>query len=265
MRAWWLTAIGTMITGFCYSLQKYLKRVDYNLPERVAYYNDGVAFYFKKLLFLLFLRSFVFEWAIVPSESLKPTLLVGDRLLTDKSVYGIRLPITGHLLIPWKKPKRGDVIVFRSPIEPSNTEINRLIGLPGDKIQYFEKQLIINGKQASKVAIGIVDDQGIQENFQSWLLSEENLEGCIHQIYTHPRIDSTEKCVDITVPLGHYFVMGDHRDSSIDSRVWGCIPDRYLLGKAKRIYLSRNRPAIWWKPQSWMSSIRWNRLGMKIK
>jgi signal peptidase I len=269
MGAWWLIAIGTLITGCCYGIQRFLQWTSYRLPARVAYYNDGIAYYFKTLLILLFIRSFIVEWSIVPSDSLKPTLLAGDRVLTDKSVYGIRLPVTGHVLIPLNKPKRGEIIVFRCPVEPSKGLIKRLIGLPGDRVQYRDKQLTINGKCVPQIEKGIVYDQEAEGKEQPWLLCEENLEGCLYQIYLSPHPETSvkkplvvDKPIDITVPPEHYFVMGDHRDHSIDSRVWDCIPDRYLLGKAKRIYMSHNKPSTWWKPYSWM---RWKRIFMRVK
>jgi signal peptidase I len=271
MGAWWFTAIATLVTGFCYAIQKYLKWVGRQLPARATYYNDGIAYYFKTILILLLVRSFIVEWSIIPSGSLKPTLLVGDLVLTDKLAYGVRLPLTGHLLIPLSAPKRGDVVAFRYPVEPSKTLMKRLIGLPGDRIQYYDKKLVINGVQAPQVEIGLVHDQGVDNTTQSWLLCEENLQGCLHLIYTTPPETGTgrsltqkevHKPIDVTVPSGHYFVMGDNRDYSLDSRVWGCVPDYYLLGKAKRVYISLNKPSSWWKPYAW---VRWTRIGMKIR
>ncbi len=159
-----------------------------------------------------------------------PTLIVGDFILVNKFAYGIRLPVIDRKIIPVGDPQRGDVVVFRYPPKPSIDYIKRVVGLPGDRIDYRHKRLSINGEAVSvKKITGSGDDATVRAY-------EEQLGEVIHAMQTmssRPAIDGS-----VIVPPGHYFVMGDNRDNSADSRMWGFVPDEYLLGKAFLIWMS---------------------------
>jgi signal peptidase I len=153
---------------------------------------------------------------------MKPTLLVGDHILVNKFIYGIKIPFTDKILVKLSRPKRGDVIVFKYPLDTKKDYIKRVIGLPGDRIELANKQLIINGQ--------IVDDP--------------------HAKYS--LLGNLRNYGPIGVPADHLFVMGDNRDESSDSRVWGFVPLSYLKGKAFLIYWSWNSREF---------GVRWSRLG----
>lgn len=202
--------------------------------------------FFPVLLFVLVIRSFVFEPFRIPSGSMMPTLLEGDFIFVKKYSYGLRLPVTETKVIETGSPKRGDVIVFRLPSDPSINYIKRVIGLPGDTVVYERHRLTINGE---KVDVTPGDDT-------SWNaeLYVEDLDGRVHDILVYNREFSTRDNT-YRVPEGHYFVMGDNRDRSKDSRFIGSIPEEFLVGEAVRI---------------WMHFVPWNmpdweRVGRKIQ
>jgi signal peptidase I len=174
------------------------------------------------VILALFIRTFVVQAFKIPSGSMKPTLLVGDHILVNKFIYGIKIPFTDKTLIHLGKPKREDVVVFKYPLDTHKDYIKRVIGLPGDKIELANKQLRINGK--------IVDDPHAS-----------------YSVYGNLR-----NFGPITVPTHHLFVMGDNRDESSDSRVWGFVPYAYLRGKAFLIYWSWDREHF---------GVRWSRIG----
>jgi signal peptidase I len=198
--------------------------------------------FFPILLLVFFLRSFLFEPFRIPSSSLEPTMLVGDFLLVNKYDYGIRLPVAHKTLYEIDKPERGDIFVFRYPKNPSIDYIKRVIGLPGDHIKYIDKVLYINGKKIPQELLKTttrVDERG---DVQQVYLKEENLLGVKHDIYQN--VDTISQNFDnIVVPEGMYFAMGDNRDDSEDSRFWGFVPDRNIIGKAVIILGSWNSKA----------------------
>jgi len=182
-----------------------------------------------------------------------PTLLVGDFILVNKFTYGIRLPVANKKVIALGDPQRGDVMVFRYPEDPSLDYIKRVVGVPGDRIEYRDKRLTINGKP---VPVRQVDDYLSKERMQFSRRYVENLNGVEHDIlleddapaYTSPAraFPHAANCnyntsgLTCTVPPGHYFMMGDNRDNSSDSRVWGFVPDENIVGKAFFIWLNLN-------------------------
>ena len=173
---------------------------------------------FPVLLIVLVFRSFLFEPFKIPSGSMIPTLLVGDFIVVNKFAYGIRLPVLNKKIIGIGEPKRGDVVVFRYPKDPSVNFIKRAVGLPGDTITYRDKQLFINGEK--------VDAS----------LYWEQLGNANHNILLHDRSGSRNG--QWLVPEGHYFMMGDNRDRSNDSREWGFVPEENVLGRAIGIWLN---------------------------
>lgn len=215
---------------------------------------DYARSFFPVLLIVFLLRSFLYEPFRIPSGSLKPTLDVGDFILVNKFDYGVRIPVLHKKIYKLSEPKRGDIIVFRWPPDPSVDFIKRVIGVPGDHIDYINKVLYINGEKIpqSFVKNALDDDQ----QGESWNVTqkEENLLGVKHQIFQNPdRID--DDFHDIVVPEGMYFAMGDNRDDSADSRFWGFIPEANIVGKATLVWLS-------WDSEKY--NLRWNRMGKHI-
>ena len=205
--------------------------------------------FFPILCIVLVLRSFVVEPFRIPSPSLEPTLLVGDFLVVNKFIYGIRLPIIEKKIIPISTPKRGDIIVFRWPPNPKFDYIKRVIGLPGDTVEYRQKQLFINGKPVRLNEINVrfeVSNPYVHEFIES-------LPGVKHHIYQRENVEPFN--FKITVPPHQYLMMGDNRDDSADSRFWGFVPDENLRGKAFLIWMS-------WDAEHF--KIRFNRIGSFI-
>jgi len=178
------------------------------------------------IVLALFIRTFVVQAFKIPSGSMKPTLLVGDHILVSKFIYGIKIPLTDKTIIKLGKPKRGDVVVFKYPLDPKKDYIKRVIGLPGDRVELVNKQLFINGR--------VMDDPHAS-----------------YSVYGNLR-----NFGPVSVPANHLFVMGDNRDESSDSRVWGFVPLSYLKGKAFLIYWSWDRTDF---------GVRWSRLGDLVR
>ena len=211
--------------------------------------------FFPVLLVVLILRSFLAEPFRIPSGSMKPGLLEGDFIAVNKYAYGLRLPVLRLKFVSIGEPQRGDVVVFHAPFDISQDFIKRLAGLPGDEIEYKDKVLYINGKPQPQEYLGVdydIDLNGASTTVQKYI---ENLEGVPHEMFVRP----TKMGQDVppfTVPAGHYFMVGDNRDNSADGRVWGFVPDKNIVGKAFLIWMS-------W--DSLDSTIRFNRMGTKIR
>jgi len=211
--------------------------------------------FFPVILAVFLLRSFLVEPFKIPSGSMIPTLHVGDFILVNKFTYGIRLPIINQKIIEINNPQRGDVMVFHYPENPAVDYIKRVIGVPGDVITYRGKQLLVNGavqEQKSEGEYNYVDN-GL--SFVHTNRYSENLTGHRHPILLNPEVqglhlDSVaefplrDQCsysqdeMRCTVPAGHYFMMGDNRDNSRDSRYWGFVPDKMIVGKAFFIWMN---------------------------
>jgi len=185
------------------------------------------------VLLALFIRAFVVQAFKIPSGSMKDTLLIGDQLLVNKFIYGVKLPFTNLTVIPVKNPQRGEIIVFKYPEDPGKDFIKRVVALGGDTVEIRNKELYVNGlKQSSEHAVH-VDPRVFPREFQ-------------------PR----DNFGPITVPKGKLFVMGDNRDESNDSRYWGYVDIAAVRGRAILIYWS-------WDSQGF--NVRWNRLGQLIR
>lgn len=201
--------------------------------------------FFPVVFAVLFLRSFLVEPFRIPSGSMLPTLFAGDFILVNKFTYGIRLPVLHGKVFALGEPARGDVVVFRWPPDPSKDFIKRVVGLPGDRIVYRDRQLFINDQPISYLSEGEFTDPRAPEVYGALSL-QEDLQTARHRVLhmdLRPARDA-----DVTVPAGHYFVMGDNRDGSDDSRRWGFVPEENLVGRAFFIWMSwdsfRHLPAF---------------------
>lgn len=214
-------------------------------------------------LIVLLLRSFVVEPFRIPSGSMMPTLLVGDFILVNKFTYGLRLPVLRTKVLDNNDPERGDVVVFRYPIDPKVDYIKRIVGLPGDKIRYAQKTLFVNGEPQPMSAIGQYRADGSGTRANGSIEATEKLGNIDHQVLVNPFVpDFPQGCNvlrngEFTVKPGHYFAMGDNRDDSNDSRCWGEVPEANLVGKAFMIWMS------WDTARSGV--VGWDRLGTIIE
>jgi len=225
------------------------RRVDKKEPLVVEYAKS----FFPIILIVLVIRSFIAEPFRIPSGSMLPTLHIGDFILVNKFAYGLRLPVLHTKIVAVSEPERGDVVVFRYPNNPRVDYIKRVIGLPGDKVGYFNKTLYINGEIIAQ------DAKEKDSNLLSLVparnkLNFEHLGELGHEILTDPERQLIEG--ETIVPEGEYFVMGDNRDNSNDSRFWGTVPEGNLVGQAFFIWMSWDLNA---------GGIVWERLGNSIK
>jgi signal peptidase I len=212
--------------------------------------------FFPVIALVFFLRSFLYEPFKIPSSSMVPTLLVGDLILVNKFTYGVRLPIINKKIIELNNPQRGDVMVFKYPRDMSQDYIKRVIGVPGDKITYENKKLTVNGKAIEYVPL---DDYLNEDSLQYSKQAKENLNGVEHRIIATegaPSVNvsqvmdfpNSEACsyrsegFTCVVPAGNYFMMGDNRDNSLDSRYWGFVPDKNIVGKAFFVWMNLSNP-----------------------
>ncbi len=191
---------------------------------------------FGVILIVFIVRSFIFEPFRIPSGSMMPTLVDGDFILVNKFDYGIRIPVINKKLIDLGSPSRGDVVVFRYPKEPHIDYIKRVVGLPGDEIHYQEKQLYINGDPIELDAVGTYPGWADSNEMKGALIFKEYLDNKEHDILLDSRRRS--QLNTFKVPQGKYFVMGDNRDHSNDSRFWGFVPDENLVGRAFFIWMN---------------------------
>ena len=211
--------------------------------------------FFPVILVVFLLRSFLVEPFKIPSGSMIPTLLVGDFILVNKYTYGVRLPILNTKIVELNRPARGDVMVFRYPEDPSLDYIKRVVGLPGDKVTYREKRLWINGQEVPRKPDG--EYQYLERNTfarqfietlgqtRHRILLEEDapvVPPFVKQFPFRENCSYNSEGLTCTVPPDHYFVMGDNRDNSSDSRVWGFVPDANIVGKAFFIWFNFGEP-----------------------
>ena len=231
------------------------------LPLLVDYSKS----FFPVILIVFVLRSFLVEPFKIPSGSMLPTLLIGDFILVNKFEYGIRLPVINKKVIDLSDPKNGDVMVFRYPSDPSLDYIKRVVGVPGDVVEYVNKRLTINGKPVSSqregnyeyTAQGLNFVQGatwreqLGEHSHIAMTQEDMPPVIVHQVegnFPHRENCSyNENGFKCTVPAGHYFMLGDNRDASNDSRYWGFVPEANIVGRAF---------FIWWNFDDFLNSVK---------
>jgi signal peptidase I len=237
---------------------KGIDKVDGNVVEArerllmQPWWLDWTAGLFPVILIVFLLRSFLFEPFKIPSGSMIPTLLVGDLILVNKFHYGVRLPVINKKIIDNNAVERGDVMVFRYPVDPRQDYIKRVVAVPGDKVAWVNQKLQLNGQPVPTTAQGEffeADSLRYEPQFSEKLGQVE------HKILVDPRRQSwfgpdpktfpfadqcryTAEGMSCTVPAGHYFVMGDNRDNSQDSRYWGFVPDENIVGKAFFVWMN---------------------------
>jgi signal peptidase I len=207
---------------------------------------------FPVFLIVLILRSFIIEPFRIPSGSMYPTLQIGDFIAVNKFAYGIKLPVLQTKIIPIDDPERGDVVVFKFPEDPDVDYIKRVVGVPGDEIAYLGRTLFINGERIPQTRIGpyLGTESSALMNGAIELSETFSAQQTHHILHD---TDKTSKNMDtIIVPDDHYFVMGDNRDHSNDSRFWGFVPEKNLKGKAFGIWMN------------WDNGLHWNRIGQGI-
>lgn len=229
----------SLISGFIWLIDLFFlmkKRPAGQKPGRLVEYARS---FFPVFVIVLLLRSFLIEPFRIPSGSLEPTLQVGDFVAVNKFSYGLRLPVLETKFMPIGQPKRGDIVVFRWPPDPGYDYIKRVIGLPGDHITYHNKVLTINGQPMEQTFEGYTIDESSGKAVAQY---HEKLNGRTHSIYIKPDVPAID--FEVTVPKGSYFMMGDNRDDSADSRFWGFVADEYLRGKAFLVWMSWNSHTV---------------------
>ncbi|KAA0888577.1 signal peptidase I [Pusillimonas sp. ANT_WB101] len=228
----------------------------YDNANRAPWWIEYCVSFFPVILFVFVLRSFIVEPFRIPSGSMLPTLKDGDLILVNKFQYGVRLPIIDQKIVNLGTPERGDVVVFRYPVDPSIDYIKRVVGLPGDVVQYKNKVLSINGQEIQHLRDGDFFEPDRSAYVGRYT---EQLGKTSHRILLNKRAPQDfmaisnypyrENCeylndgVRCTVPAGHYFMMGDNRDNSLDSRYWGFVPDKNLVGRAFFIWMNFSEPS----------------------
>jgi len=182
-------------------------------------------------------RSALADWNDVPTGSMKPSILIGDRVFVNKLAYDLKVPFTTKHIATWDNPERGDVAVFYSP-EDKTRLVKRVVGLPGDRISMINNHLFINGQPATYQVMDESYREKLDEAFQSVELYTETIGALTHPVMFNPSRPSMTSFPTITVPQGHYFMMGDNRDNSNDSRFFGTVPRQKILGRATSVVFS---------------------------
>ncbi len=244
-----------LLTGAIWLLDRHVLRQRRAQNAKQPWWIEYSISFFPVILAVFVLRSFVVEPFKIPSGSMIPTLHVGDFILVNRYTYGLRLPIVNKKFIEINQPRRGDVVVFHYPNDPAVDYIKRVVGVPGDEIVYRDKQLWLNGSLQPMQRDG---DYNYVESGLSFVHTEqyrEKLDGREHSVLLNPErvqihlngvehFPQYEQCrysereMRCTVPDGHYFMMGDNRDNSRDSRYWGFVPDELIVGKAFLIWMN---------------------------
>ena len=212
---------------------------------------DWTAGLFPVIIVVFLLRSFLFEPFKIPSGSMIPTLLINDLILVNKFHYGVRLPVINLKVLDNKSPQRGDVMVFRYPPKPSLDYIKRVVGVPGDEVAYLNKKLTINGKPLTKTALPDFFDEDTMRYSKQFeettgakkyrLLNDDDRPAFIPGTEDFPNKQNcrySNEGIVCKVPEGHYFMMGDNRDNSLDSRYWGFVPEKNIVGKAFFVWMN---------------------------
>ena len=252
----------TLVTGVLWLLERFwLRRRGHEGQGKAgeeggSHWLASIASLFPILLLVLVFRSFLFEPFKIPSGSMIPTLQIGDFIVVNKFSYGLRLPVLNTRIIELGDPERGDVMVFRFPEDERINYIKRVVGLPGDTITYRNKVLFVNGEPVEQEVIGPWMGEGLNRNppGRQPIQRQEFLGEDPHTIMIFP--DQPDRGTRTwTVPEAHFFVLGDNRDQSLDSRSWNFVPEANLVGRATR---------IWMHWDCARGCVVWSRIGDKI-
>jgi len=249
--------IALAVTGGIWLLDALVLKRGRDKDDREPLLVEYAKSFFPVILIVFGLRSFLVEPFKIPSGSMMPTLLIGDFILVNKFTYGIRLPVINKKVVDLNNPERGDVMVFRYPADPGLDYIKRVIGVPGDVVEYRDKQLSINGQPVRTANTSTYSYVGNGLNYITAMVYQEHLNGVGHSMMTEPGKPAVypSQVVDFPyrencsynaegegfackVPEGQYFMMGDNRDASNDSRYWGFVPDENIVGKAFFIWMN---------------------------
>nr|CRH04549.1 Signal peptidase I [Candidatus Magnetococcus massalia] len=241
-------AVGLIIGGFALLWQG--RRWFASEHPAIEYYDAIVV----ALGIAMVIRTFVVEPFKIPSGSMIPTLLVGDYLFVNKVAYGYRLPYSNNRILMGEGPKRGDIAVFEFPMDPAKDYIKRIVGLPGDRIAYQDKRLYVNGQPVKYDLQGRYTYSNELSRPVSTVRFTETIGERAYDILVQPTVPPGHRMQQV-VPEGHYFVMGDNRDNSNDSRFWGFVPAHRLVGEAVRLF---------WSWDGLEGSVRFGRIGQPI-
>jgi signal peptidase I len=248
--------IAVVITGIISLLDILFWQKSRGIGDKKPLVIDYSRSFFPVLVLVIILRSFVFQFYKVPTGSLAPTIKPVEYIYSNQFAYGLRFPVWSKKIIAIGEPKRGDITLFQWPVNHKYVFIKRTVGMPGDKISYINKTFFINGVEAKKKFIGNeLDYENGKDSppfhVQLW---EEDLLGCKHYIYINPEVPAQD-FKNLVVPNGEYFEIGDNRDNSDDSRYWGFVKEKELVGKGEMVLLSWDAHA---------SKIRWDRIGHSL-
>ncbi len=234
-------ALASIVSGLVWLSYRLAKgKTDAKLPVTVEYARS----FFPIFLVVLLLRAFLVEPFRIPSGSMMPTLLVGDFILVNKYTYGLRVPVTKTKFFDIQDPQRGDIVVFRWPENPRLDYIKRVVALPGERVRYKDKTLIINGQAIPIEPVGQYQPVGSGMRALGWMRGKEQLGDVQHAVLVNPLApDISPNCRflgqrEVTVPDGQYLMVGDNRDDSNDGRCWGFVPEENLVGEAFFIWFS---------------------------
>ena len=247
--------LATVLTGIIWGVDAFVLRKSRANNSAEPIVVEMARSFFPVILIVFVLRSFLYEPFKIPSESMVPTLVVGDFILVNKFTYGIRLPVINKKLVDVGLPQRGDVMVFRYPVDPTKDFIKRVVGIPGDKIVYKNKRLMINDQPVPTEQLDSQTRVDDRLAFQRYDVIRERLGEKSHISYLDPRMPNVRvdairefpnraNCaynddqMTCTVPAGHYFMMGDNRDNSEDGRYWGFVPEENIVGKAVLVWMN---------------------------
>lgn len=247
-----ILAFLTLFTGIVSLVDILLQKASKSSVKKTTIFLDYCRSFFPVLLLVLCIRSFVAQPYRVPTGSLEPTVMPGDFILVTQYDYGLKIPFWDHTIIATSHPKTGQIALFHSPVNPTKlTLVKRVIGVPGDRISYINKVLYINGKEQKQTFIK--NTKEVLDNGKTRPAKEymENLEGVKHLIIINPNMPS-HNFKNLIVPKGEYFMMGDNRDDSDDSRFWGFVPAKNFIGQARFVFLNATLSPF---------HIHWDRIG----
>jgi signal peptidase I len=248
---WWQPARQRAMTPTLTLPRKQGREEREKIPKVIEYSRS----FFPILLLVFVVRAFVFQPFVVPTGSLEPTIMPKAFIGVNEFAYGLRWPLNNQKILAIGLPKHGDIILFHDTAVPNKDLVKRVIGLPGDHISYIDKVLYVNGQKADQTAAGYTTD-GNDDLGPVWTvqIKHENFLGVQHDIYVRPDVPA-QNFYNLVVPAGEYFMMGDNRDNSEDSRYWGFVPEHNIIGKGWFVILSWNTK---------IGAVRWDQVFKKL-